>query len=255
MLSIGTIQRFIRRELRRQQRRKSGGVPWVLFEPILTVSLLSLGFSLVLRTPPLGDSFTVFFASGYGVFFTFQHCASALGHGFAHVQRRGKRWWPEALVARGVIAAAQSCAISLVLWIGVGCLVRLPDHLSLEGILLAHGLAITIGASVGLVNCAMFAIFPLWHALWGITSRLLFLASCVLFLPETLPPEVLWIAEANPIVHALGVLRGAIYWRYDAAQGSVVYIIGFALAFTAFGLALLRVGHPVVCAAMRRMSV
>ena len=45
--------------------RSWGGYFWAIAEPLGGILLLSLAFGLALRTPPLGSSFMLFYATGY----------------------------------------------------------------------------------------------------------------------------------------------------------------------------------------------
>ena len=44
--------------------RSTGGYIWAFAEPVAGILLLSMAFSYLLRSPPIGDSFFLFYASG-----------------------------------------------------------------------------------------------------------------------------------------------------------------------------------------------
>ena len=62
--------------------RSAGGYFWALAEPLGGILLLSIAFSLALRTPPLGTSFMLFYATGVIPLYMFNTMAKG-------VSRRG----------------------------------------------------------------------------------------------------------------------------------------------------------------------
>lgn len=252
--SPSALLRLMQRELRNSRGALPGGILWSFIEPLLTVLLLIAGFSWVLRTPPLGHSYALFFASGFGVFLVFQNTAQAVGNGFAHLKRKGRRWWPEALMARGLVNGSIAVVVAVSLALGVIVFVEHPPMINYARISLAMCFSGLLGAAVGLLNCAMFHILPIWRPIWGITSRVLFLGSGVLFLPETLPHPVQGYFQINPLVHVLGILREGFYTGYQSPYSDATFVALTGLSVTALGLALLFFTHPVPCAARRRIS-
>ena len=60
-----TISALMLREMATTYGRYPGGYLWALIEPVAVIGLLSVAFSLAFHAPPLGDSFPVFYATGY----------------------------------------------------------------------------------------------------------------------------------------------------------------------------------------------
>ena len=58
----------MRREVQATYAHIPGGLLWAYLEPIFTVALLSFGFALVLRSPPLGQSFALFLPAAMACF-------------------------------------------------------------------------------------------------------------------------------------------------------------------------------------------
>ena len=242
---------LMRRELRRAYRRIPGGVLWAFVEPVLMVALLSIGFSMVLRAPPLGMDFALFFASGQAVYLVFQMMTDGLGNGFRFLKRRGRRWWPEALLARGIIQAIIGLTVANVLFVGGLFWTQTHSMIDALRIIMALGLALLFGAALGVLNCALFAYLPIYRPFWSVLARVAFLGSGVLFLPENLPPglgDILWF---HPMLHILSLMRSGLYTGYHPTVLEPLYVAFASLAALALGLVLLRVGHPVVRAADR----
>ncbi len=74
-------------------------------------------------------------------------------------------------------------------------------------------------------------------------TKVLFLASCLIFLFEIVPDpyaEYLWY---NPLVHIVGMMRDGYYPYYQPTYVSVIYPIAVGLALTVIGLFLLQRYH------------
>lgn len=106
-----------------------------------------------------------------------------------------------------------------------------------------------------MLNCAFFAIFPVWRPLWGVTSRLLFLASGVLFLPRDLPSNIQILLAWNPLIHVLSLLRESLYHGYAPLYQAPFFVALSSLILATIGLALIVLFHPLPQAARRRMSL
>ncbi|MFT7592933.1 MAG: capsular polysaccharide transport system permease protein, partial [Paracoccaceae bacterium] len=63
---------LILREMSTRYGRTPGGYIWSILEPLAAILVLSVGFSLVMRTPSLGTSFLLFYATGYLPFNLYQ---------------------------------------------------------------------------------------------------------------------------------------------------------------------------------------
>jgi capsular polysaccharide transport system permease protein len=59
------IMALMLREMTTKYGRTPGGYVWAILEPVAMIVVLSFGFSLVMRSPSLGNSFIVFYASGF----------------------------------------------------------------------------------------------------------------------------------------------------------------------------------------------
>src|SRR6056297_1461595 len=58
------IVTLILREMGTAHGRTAAGYMWAILEPVAGIALLTLVFSLALRSPPLGTSFALFYATG-----------------------------------------------------------------------------------------------------------------------------------------------------------------------------------------------
>ncbi|MCC6007901.1 MAG: ABC transporter permease [Rhodobacteraceae bacterium] len=228
------------REMGGSHGRVPGGYLWALVQPVGTILLLVALFSAFLRAPPLGESFALFYATGFLPFLLFQEKVSALGPCLR--QARPLLAYPalrplDVLAARaGLVVLTQTLAAALILcgialWEGG---LPAPD----PGRLMAAGaMAASLGLGLGVLSCLLVTLAPVWERIWAILSRPLLLVSGVLFLREDLPPPwreaMLW----NPLVHITAEARAAFHPAYEAGWTSPPAIVLAGLAMLALGLA------------------
>ena len=60
-----TIIALVLREMGATYGQSPGGYVWAIVQPIGIIVILSIGFSLLVRSPSLGTSFLLFYATGF----------------------------------------------------------------------------------------------------------------------------------------------------------------------------------------------
>ena len=99
---------------------------------------------------------------------------------------------------------------------------------------------------LGLINCMLFGLYPVWMQIWGIVNRPMFLISGAFFLYEDMPrvaQDYLWY---NPLIHITGLMRQGFYTSYTAEYVSVSYVLVFSIVAIFFGSMLLRRHHRTI---------
>ena len=211
--------------------RSSGGYFWAIAQPLGGILLLSIAFSLALRTPPIGTSFLLFYATGI-IPFT-MYAAMAGGVAGAIGTNKGLLNYPvvsvlDAIFAKFVLNFMTVTLVGVLLFWGIITFQGL--HVTLDPAMLVLGtvMASAIGLGVGALNCVLFGFFPTWKNVWGVLTRPLFIVSGIFFTFESAPKafqEVLWF---NPITHAIAVMRSGIFAVYDPQFVSLPYVFGIA---------------------------
>ncbi|SFR64507.1 ABC transporter permease [Litoreibacter janthinus] len=230
------------REIATTHGRSLGGYGWIILEPVAAVSLLSLVFSLFFKNPPLGNSFAMFYASGYLAFATYSDVAqkTALSLRYSRpLLAYPVVNWLDAVLARFALAMLTHTLIWMVVVSGITLVEGLP--LNLDPITLAASLVLAalLGLAIGAMNIVLFEFFPVWERVWAIINRPLFMLSGVLFLPDQLPqPYKDWLWY-NPIVHVIAVARDGIYRHYSFDPQGVACVIGLALILMVLGIVFL----------------
>ena len=247
--SLRTIAALILREMGSTYGRSPGGYAWALLEPIGAILLLSVGFSLLIRTPSLGTSFLLFYATGYLPFSMFQtvsqKVATALRYSRA-LLAYPRVTWADAIIARFTLTVLTECVVFAVLVAGILALADTRAVIEPGAILIGLAMAALLGLAAGLMNALLFGLYPVWQQIWSILTRPLFLASGVFFLYDDMPKQVRDLLWWNPLLHATGEVRRGVYPTYAAPYVSAPYVFGIALGFVALGLLLLRRYHKRV---------
>lgn len=237
-----TIVALMLREMSTRYGDSPGGYLWTLLEPVGAIIVLSLAFSLIVIAPPLGNSFPLFYATGFLPFTFYQSLSLAVASiiGFSKPLLMYPRvTWMDALLARLVLNALTSIMVAFIIISGIFAIEDTPGVLRLGHILLAIFELILLSVGIGAMNCVISGLYPVWSQIWGIASRPLFLASGVFFIYDSMAPvaqKVLWY---NPLMHISGTIRSGFYINYEPQYISHTYVIGVGLVLLSFGLLLM----------------
>lgn len=241
-----TLSALILREMSTTYGRTAFGYLWAILEPAAGILLLTLVFSVALRSPALGTSFPLYYASGLLPFMAYLDVGGKITQALRF--SRPLMSFPavtyvDALLARLILNALTQVMVigmtlaAIIFGFGLDVIINFPVLLS------SIFLALLLAFGIGTLNCYLFFRFPIWERIWGIINRPLFFVSCIFFLFETVPEpfsNYLWF---NPIVHISGLFRRGIYPGYAADYVSVAYVLGVSLICLLLGLLLLRRHH------------
>lgn len=239
-----TVSALMLREMSTTYGRTPGGYLWAILEPVLGIALFTviLSVGLRVRTPGLGTSFPLFFATGILPFQMFNKVANKTARALMFSRpllRYPGVTWVDAILARAIL---NTLTYMLVFALVIGGLLATFDTrtiLDWPPILAALAMTVGLALGIGVLNCYLFAAFPLWESLWDIATTPLFLISGIIFLYDSLPrfaQEVLWW---NPIIHIIGMMRRGFYPTYDAAYVSPAYVFGLSAGLLVLGMLLL----------------
>jgi capsular polysaccharide transport system permease protein len=211
-------------------------------EPLAAILFLSVGFAMVMRTPQLGTSFLLYYASGYIPFSLYNILANSTARAIRFsggLLKYPAVTWVDAIVARFLLNTLTQVLVGALLIGGIMILVDAHAVFSPLPTLQAITLAALLGLGLGTVNCVLISLFPIWDTAWNILTRPLFLASGVIFLYDELPRSVQNILWYNPLIHVIGLFRTGIYPTYTASYVSILYVLIVALTLLTFGLILM----------------
>jgi capsular polysaccharide transport system permease protein len=234
---------LVMREMATSYGRSSIGYLWAILEPIGGIIVLTVALSIVLNAPPIGDSFALFYATGFMPFSLYGKVQSSI----MGAVRANKQllFYPEvsymdAILARFILNFLTQALVAIIVIGGIVLLFGIRLNIDPGMGALSLALAAAVGLGVGTINIALADLFPSWTQLWSIINRPLFLASGVFFMFDSMPlwaQDILWY---NPLIHIVGLMRAAVFSTYDSTYISVAYVAAFAgLTFLA-GLLMLR---------------
>jgi capsular polysaccharide transport system permease protein len=230
------------REMSTRYGRSPGGYLWAFLEPIGAILVMAIGFSLLVRTPPLGSSFILFFATGMLPFTLYQNLTLAVAGSIGFSKGLLKYpivTWVDSMIARFTLNTLTSLLIIYIVITGILVVTQTRAIIEIGPILLALLLATFLGTGLGALNCALNGMIVPWPLIWSVITRPLFLASGILIMYEDLPEAAQNIIWYVPQIHIAGIMRSGFYPNYIPEYVSVPYVAGFSLVTLCLGLLLL----------------
>lgn len=240
--SFRVFAALILREMITRYGRSFGGYIWAVIEPMAVIGLLTLVFSQFLETPAYGESFLLFFATGYLPFFFFVSVSGQVGTGLS--VNRELLQLPmvkplDVMMARFVLAVLTLLVVSAIIYAIVVSSVRHTIHADPVALFAAFGSASALGLGVGMLNAFLFAILPVWRQLWGLMTAPLLVLSGVFYTLDSMPTHIQEVLAWNPLVHCVGLSRAAFYPSYRADYVDLGYVMVIAVATLLPGLYLI----------------
>jgi capsular polysaccharide transport system permease protein len=240
--SLRTIVALMLREMATTHGRSPGGYLWAIIEPVAALAMFSIGFSLVFHRPPVGNSFPLFYATGFLPFMMFNDVANKMATSITF--SKPLLFYPavtflDALVARFLLNVLTHLMVAYIIFWALITVFGARADLDLPRILLSFSLAAGLGIGVGTLNCYLMTAFPIWERAWQIATRPLFIVSGVFFTFDSMPraaQDILWF---NPLIHVIGVSRDGFFGSYQADYVSVVMVLAVSAATLLLGLLLL----------------
>lgn len=237
------IAALILREMMTRYGKTPGGYVWALIEPVSYIIILSFVFSAVVREPALGDVFPIFFATGVIPFMCYRNTQGAVASAFGF--NRNLFTYPQvtllhAIIARTILQAVTAAVVGTAIFGALFWMYPVSMNIDYLTVIGAGVIGVYQGLCMGIVNCTMFIIAPVWKRVFTVLTSPLFLISGVLFIPESLPPDIREILLINPIAHSIGLFRAGFYSTYEPDYVNYTYILGGGVLLITLGVALIR---------------
>lgn len=237
------VSAMIFREMSTTYGRSPGGYLWAVLEPAAGIGLLSLIFSLAFRTPPLGVSFALFYASGMLVFLMFVDISGKISQAVQFSKQLleyPRVTFMDAILARLILNTITHLAISFLVVGFIFIFFKTNTTIDIQKITLAYCMAIFLSLGFGTINGYLILLFPMWRNIWGILMRPMVIISGIIFLFDSVPQpysDFLWY---NPIIHIVGMMRDGYYPFYQPTYVSQVYVYSISCTLTLIGIFLKR---------------
>lgn len=247
--SVRVIVALVLREMATTYGRSAVGYAWAVVEPVAAITVLTLVMSLAFSSPPLGTSFTLFYATGYLPFMLYTDVAAKLSVSIKFSKpllAYPSVTFVDAILARFILNTLTHLVVFAIFITGIWMFIGLSGIVDFWSMLQALLMAAALGLGVGCLNCVATSLFTVWERIWAIANRPLFIISAILFMFDDVPgrfQDILWY---NPIIHIVGMMRVAFYPTYDGGYISQVYVYLFSMTCLALGLLLLRKYHQKI---------
>ncbi|MDB5555013.1 MAG: hypothetical protein JWL86_4997 [Rhizobium sp.] len=216
---------------------------WTMVEPTLLVGLMLLMRIYVKNyAAAFGESSTLFLLTGLISFRitrnTINKAGKAIGSnqalfGFGAVKP------PDVVIARTVVEFTIWLLVLTFFFVLCGRLLNIEMVSNFQDFVLALAAMFYFCLAMSMFNATFGALVPLWRTIWKIMTLPLLFASGVLYVPSSMPPEVINIIWWNPFLHCIEALRGSSYLDYLSLY-SPTYLMSFTTAILLLSLAVER---------------
>lgn len=239
--NVRVIVALMMREMSTRYGRSAGGYVWAILEPVGMIAIMSVAFGMAMRAPSIGDSFPLFFATGYLTFHFYMELSNFSSS--AIVMNKQLLTYPrvtpiDAILARFLLQFFTLATSSLVIYIGIIVFEDIHTSYDYISILKSALYASAIGLGVGATNTVIFTFMPTYQNVWRILNRPMFLISGIFFEYREMPRAVQEILWFNPVLQCVGLMRQGIYPAYHADYVSELYLGGIAIFFMTVGFFL-----------------
>jgi capsular polysaccharide transport system permease protein len=240
------VSALMLREMASRYGRSPGGYLWAVLEPMGMLVVLAIMFSLLVKNPPMGTSFLLYFAAGLAPFNIFQTISNTVARTLIYSRALLSYpiiRWTDAVIARFLLNLLTGITVSYLMLAMTIATLDAPILLSIPPAMNAMFLAAFLGLGIGTLNCALIGMITIWDKFWAVLTRPLFLASGILIRYEDFPERIQNIIWYNPLIHTVGYMRRGFYPTYEATYVSPTYVIFVALIALFFGVMLLKRFH------------
>jgi capsular polysaccharide transport system permease protein len=238
-----SILALMLREMSTRYGRTPGGYIWAVAQPVAALIVMSVAFSVLLRTPPLGNSFILFYASGYLPFTVYANVALSVQHSMQFSKQLLQYpavSWLDAILARFLLNLLTSITVLCIVFFGILQFTEVSATLAPGPIVLSVVLAALLGLGLGTLNCLLTGLFSAWANIWAIITRPMILVAGVLFIYEQMPEWLQGYLWYTPWIHFTGLARTGVYGTYNPTFISIEVVLLWAMIPLFFGLLLLR---------------
>ncbi len=234
----------------RDIKTRFGGSEWgfllAIGWPLSHVLVLILLNGALGRTAPYGDSAALWYATGVIPFMCFSYMSRFIMMGIA--LNKPLLSFPavkvtDILFARAIVEVLSASLVILILfgffW-SAGIDFMPLDIVQASLALLAMML---LGVGMGMINAIIAAAVPFWITGYALLMVIMWFASGVVFVPDSLPLSAQEILSYFPPLQGVEWMRSAYYEGYGAAILDKGYVVSFAVCTAFAGLAVERIAR------------
>lgn len=234
----------------RDVKTRFGGNPFnyllAIGWPLGHIAILLIIYTLAGRVAPYGSSALQFFATGVLPFLIFNYPArfvmlsvafNAPLLGFPIVTLL------DLILARIILEIVSACAVIMIVAATLYCLgvdVMPVDRVQAVAALCA---TLLLATGVGVLNSLIAKKFVAWQLAFVVFMIALYMASGIIFLPDSLPDWIRDILAWNPLLQAVTWFRSAYYEGYGSLHLDRRYLVIFGLMTLVMGFVLERLSR------------
>lgn len=250
-IHLRVVCAFIIRETATRYGTNVGGYLWAFVQPIAFIFLMGTLMGSIGRRPAMGESFILFYATGFLAFNMFRAMETYLTSSIS--ANRSLLSYPvvapiDAIFGRLILEALTSLVVATII-IGISYNYALHTApIIWVDVFEATALAWMMAVGVAMANMVLFFHFPLYDKAYKIVTRPLFLLSGVFYVPSAMPAPYSSYLLANPVTHIVIMFREGFYgastgngldrlFLFESSVGALA--VGFFL-FTFFNVSRLR---------------
>ena len=204
---------------------------WTLLEPAVLVGILLFARVYIQNmNPAFGESSLVFLLTGVVVFRATRNIINKSGR--AIISNRalfdfGVVKPPDTVIAKTLVEFVIWLIILTFFFAAVRRIMGVEVITNFQGFVVALLQILYFCMAVSMFNATIGALLPVWRNIWKMMAIPIFMTSGVVFVPATMPPQVLNIIIWNPFLHCVEELRSNSYLDY-LSVGDPIYLMSFS---------------------------
>jgi capsular polysaccharide transport system permease protein len=218
-----------------------GGYIWTLIEPSILIGIMLVMRVYVMHyTPAFGESSVMFLLTGL---LAFRMCRNTINKsGRAIIANKqflqfGAVKPIDTVIAKTVVEYAIWLLVTALFFTVVRRILQQEVITDFPGFVLAQLATFYFCLAFSMFNATVGALVPIWKNIWRILTIPLLLTSGVLYVPSTMPPEMIAIIEWNPFLHCVEAMRSASYLDYMSMYDPV-YLFSFSTVLMLISLTI-----------------
>ncbi len=237
------IYALMMRDIRTRFFGSSWGFFITILWPLSHIFVLVAINIVIGRAAPFGDSTALWYATGILPFMVFNYSARFISMGPA--LNKELTVYPvvklnDILISRAIIESLNAVSIIILamiilIFMGVNPIPPYPVEA-----FKAVGANLLLGVGFGVVNAIIVCAVPGWITGYALFSIVMWLASGVMFIPDSLPEQFRYYLSFNPSLHGVQWMRSAFYEGYGTLVLDKTYMVQFAIFCLLFGLIIER---------------
>ncbi len=230
------IRHMVKRNVTARYKRSVLGVIWTQLDPLLTMIIMALVFTAVLRRSIPG--FPVYLLSGLIIWnYVSQSTTSAISDLLLGGALLGRVYLPQSIFA---VTAVLTGFVNILLSIGplLLLIVIYQRPFTIAWLFVPFGLLIVSAFTLGLgLFVSAFAVFFTdIQNIFNIIMRLLMYLSAIFYTVERLPEALSYLIMINPIYNMIQLFRDPVYNGSFPPIEMMIYSTVIAVSFLSMGL-------------------